>query len=240
MFVDTLVVFICTTSLEFLNVLDETAKMPFHRYFIIPDDSIKNANLTIKSSDSFMYLKIQDIDLQMIQRLVVAYSNPVYEKIIIYKENKNINFFSISSYFSDSSYFDNDECLGFTRRQFVLEGSKTSKPELKAENINDYDFIENISMALDGNPVSNATFMLALNEILPECKIDFHRSSSKLEKEITNLIATKNHPSSSTVFQVVCDEMPVDLRNKIIFTKEELDVYSYVIRRVDGLNCFIL
>ena len=82
--------------------------------------------------------------------------------------------------------------------------------------------------------------MLALDEILPLCRIDFHRSTSKLDKEITNLILTKNHQSSNTVYQVTFEELPADLRNKIIFTKDELDVYSYVLRRNDGLNCFII
>ncbi len=239
MFVDTLVVFVCTTSLEFLNILDETAKMPFHRYFILPDDSVKNANLTIKATDSFMYFKVSEIDYAMIQRLVVSYSNPAYEKIIIYKENKNINFFSISNYFSESNYFDKDECIGFTRKHFVLNGQQIVKPETKTE-VNDYEFIENISLALDGNPVSKSTFMLALEEILPLCKIDFSRSAAQLEKDITNFISTKNHHSSSTVYQVYYKELPTDLRNKIIFTHDELDVYSYVVRRNDGLNCFII
>ena len=34
--------------------------------------------------------------------------------------------------------------------------------------------------------------------------------------------------------------MPVDTRNTVIFSQEELEVYSYVIRRTDGLKCFIL
>ena len=83
-FVNTLAVFICEASLEFFQTLDGTARMPFHRYFILPDDSIKNATgITIKPTDSFMYMKISNTDYAMIQRLIVAYSNPMYEKIVI-------------------------------------------------------------------------------------------------------------------------------------------------------------
>lgn len=241
MFVDTLVVFICTTSLEFFNVLDETAKIPFHRYFIIPDDNIKNSNdLPIKSTDSFLYMSVKNIDYNFIQRLVVAYSTPNYENIAISKKNQNINFFSITSSFSEINYFDNEEFLGFTRRQFVFDGQKQIKAENISQEINDYDFTENISLALDGQPVSEKMFMIALEEILPLCKIDFDRSASNLDKKIINLISTKNHQSSSTVYQVFYENLPSNLRNKIVFTKDELDVYSYVIRRTDGLNCFII
>ena len=97
-FVNTLAVFICEASLEFFQTLDGTARMPFHRYFILPDDSIKNATgITIKPTDSFMYMKISNTDYAMIQRLIVAYSNPMYEKIVIFKNNEDINFFNISS-----------------------------------------------------------------------------------------------------------------------------------------------
>ena len=241
MFVETLVVFICTTSLEFFNVLDETAKIPFHRYFIIPDDNIRNTTeLSIKSTDSFLYMNIKNIDYNFIQRLVVAYSTPNYENIAISKKNQNINFFSITSSFNEINYFDNEEFLGFTRRQFVFDGQKQNKAENKSQKIDDYDFIENISLALDGQPVSEKMFMMALEEILPLCKIDFDRSSSNLDKEIVKLISSKNHQSSSTVYQVFYEILPAELRNKIIFTKDELDVYSYVIRRTDGLKCFII
>ncbi len=241
-FMDTLAIFVCTTSLEFFQTLDDTARMPFHRYFILPDDSIKKATgITIKPTDSFMYMQIKDIDYAMIQRLVIAYSNPVYEKIVIFKSNANINFFNITSLFQESNNFDTEEYFGFTRRSFVLDGSKSSpKEEAKTDPLNDYDFMDNIGLALDGEPVSSQVFLNALEEILPLCKLDFHQSSSKLEKEIIALVSSKNHQSSNTVYKVYYNQIPADTRNSIIFSQDELDVYSYVIRRTDGLKCFII
>ena len=216
--------------------------MPFHRYFILPDDSVKKATgITIKPTDSFMYMQIKDVDYDMIQRLVIAYSNPMYEKIIIFKSNSNINFFNISSLFQESNNFDSEDYLGFTRRSFVLDGLSTiQKEEVMSNPLNDYDFMDNIGVALDGNPVSSQVFLLALEEILPLCKLDFHQSSSKLEKEIISLVSSKNNQSSNTTYKVYCNQVPVDTRNSIIFTDDELEVYSYVIRRTDGLKCFII
>ena len=239
---DTLAVFVCTTSLEFFQTLDDTSRMPFHRYFILPDDSVKKATgITIKPTDSFMYMQIKDVDYDMIQRLVIAYSNPMYEKIIIFKSNSNINFFNISSLFQESNNFDSEDYLGFTRRSFVLDGLRTiQKEEVMSNPLNDYDFMDNIGVALDGNPVSSQVFLLALEEILPLCKLDFHQSSSKLEKEIISLVSSKNNQSSNTTYKVYYNQVPVDTRNSIIFTDDELEVYSYVIRRTDGLKCFII
>jgi hypothetical protein len=241
-FVNTLAVFICEASLEFFQTLDGTARMPFHRYFILPDDSIKNATgITIKPTDSFMYMKISNTDYAMIQRLIVAYSNPMYEKIVIFKNNKDINFFNISSLFQESNYFETEEYIGFTRRSFVLDGTKKlQKEEIKSDPINDYDFMDNIGIALDGEPVSKNIFLKALEEILPLCKFDYHQSTSKLEKDIISLISSKNHQSSNTIYKIYYNQIPVETRNSIIFSHEELDVYSYVIRRTDGLKCFIL
>ncbi len=240
-FMDTLAVFVCTTSLDFFQTLDDTARMPFHRYSILPDDSIKKATgITIKPTDSFMYMQIKDVDYPMIQRLVIAYSNPMYEKIVIFKNNSNINFFNISALFQESNHFDTEEYLGFTRRSFVLGGMKNSpKEEVKSDPLNDYDFMDNIGVALDGTPVSPQVFLKALEEILPLCKLDFHQSSSKLEKEIIALVSSKNHQSSNTTYKVYYNQIPVDTRNSIIFSQDELDVYSYVIRRTDGLKCFV-
>ena len=240
-FVNTLAVFIFETSLDFFQTLDDTARMPFHRYFILPDDSMKNASgITIKPTDSFMYLKITNTDYPMIQRLVIAYSNPMYEKIVIFKNNKDINFFNISSVFQESNHFETEEYIGFTRRSFVLDGAnQLQKEDVKSDPLNDYDFMDNIGTALDGEPVSNNIFLKALEEILPLCKFDYHQSTSKLEKDIISLISSKNHQSSNTIYKIYFNQMPVETRNSIIFSHEELDVYSYVIRRTDGLKCFI-
>ena len=201
-FVNTLAVFICEASLEFFQTLDGTARMPFHRYFILPDDSIKNATgITIKPTDSFMYMKISNTDYAMIQRLIVAYSNPMYEKIVIFKNNEDINFFNISSLFQESNYFETEEYIGFTRRSFVLDGTKKlEKEDIKSDQLNDYDFMDNIGTALDGVPVSNNIFLKALEEILPLCKFDYHQSTSKLEKDIISLVSSKNHQSSNTIY----------------------------------------
>jgi hypothetical protein len=240
-FVNTLAVFIFETSLDFFQTLDDTGRMPFHRYFILPDDSMKNATgITIKPTDSFMYMKITNIDYAMIQRLVVAYSNPMYEKIVVLKNNKDINFLKISSLFQESNYFETEEYIGFTRRNFVLDGTKQiQKEDIKSHPLNDYDFMDNIGTALDGEPVSNNIFLKALEEILPLCKFDYHQSASKLEKDIISLISSKNHQSSNTIYKIYFNKIPAETRNSIIFSQEELDVYSYVIRRTDGLKCFI-
>ena len=75
----------------------------------------------------------------------------------------------------------------------------------KKSEINNYDFIENMSQALDGIPVSDNMFLSALEEILPICKFDFHQSTHKLDKDIKNLLSSKNHQSSNTVYQVYFD-----------------------------------
>ena len=198
-FVNTLAVFICATSLEFFQTLDDTTRMPFHRYFILPDDSIKNATgITIKPTDSFMYMKITETDYSMIQRLVVAYSNPMYEKIIIFKSNKEINFFNISSLFQESNYFDNDEYIGFTRRSFVLDGTKTkAKENIQNEVFNDYDFMENIGTALDGVPVSPNIFLKARSTL------GFNMANSEMSfKQTTPVVSETSLESKTRIFWV--------------------------------------
>lgn len=211
-------------------------------YFISPytDLQVKNANCLYMPNFS-----IND-GLEILCRLTFLYSNPDFEFLIIFYDNKLIDLETINetiSLLSENDYINNSILFATTRSYVAFNGFNFSEPvKIVAED--PLADIKNINLALEGKPVEEKYFILALNELLPELKIKIMCSFN--DNNLIGYLKSKNIISEGTIYAVddldSFDRSQMTKKDMIVYftyDKQELN-HIMALHRTDGFIAYIL
>lgn len=232
-----LCVFVCDNQDIFDRVNVSTKEAEYHRFFILSSNKIIRNNLSHKSSDNFMIYDFDLSSIDIIARLVTCYSHPMYSHIYLFK-NENVNIENQKLNFRNHEFFQNEDCLGFTRQYVALNGFNFQPVNNKII----YDpikFASEINKALNEEPVEQIFFIEALKELLPDCEYVGFENLENLEDDIKNILRSKSKKLNSK-YNVLYEPNFQNYKDTIVFTKINFDSYKFAIRRVDGFNCYIL
>lgn len=184
--------------------------------------------------------------LETLCRLTFLYSNPDYEYLIIFYDNKLIDSTTIDntiSLLNENNFINNSILFATTRSYVALNGFIFTEAiiDTPEDPLGD---IMNINLALEGKPVEDKYFILALNELLPEHKIKIMCSLN--DKNLNNYLRSKNIISEATIYAV--DDL--DSFDKSQMTKKDIILYfTYqkqeinhimAVYRSDGFIAYIL
>jgi hypothetical protein len=209
--------------------------IPFDKYFITCGFEVNSYD----EHDNYSFLNInleKDVDYIIILRMVLLFSNPYYD-VILFDKNNTYDFDSCKNILEslDNIYQKND-LLVVTREHVAIKGFDFSIQ--KEVETNPLDFAEQINLALSGEPVEDLYFVKALKEILPECNYKFSQNADNLSNDISGLIKSLSRPSANEI-SVYNNESPEKNKGYILFTNEEMSNYSFLVRRLDGLNMYL-
>jgi hypothetical protein len=211
-------------------------------YFISPfqDLQVENANCLYMPNFS-----IND-ELETLCRLTFLYSNPDFEYLIIFYDNKLIDLETINetiTLLSENNYINNNVLFATTRSYVAFNGFNFSEPfiSMPEDPLGD---IMNINLALEGKPVEEKYFILALNELLPEHKIKTMCSFNDIN--LNNYLRSKNIISEATIYAIddldSFDKSQMSKKDIILYftyQKQELN-HMMAIYRSDGFIAYIL
>ena len=230
-----LCVFLCESQLEYDQILEKTESSKYHRFFILSSNKIIRNSFEHKNSDNFMTYDFDKSRMDTISRLVTCYSDPMYSHILIFLNNE-INFESEKNNFSNQEFFQNSRCLGFTRQYVAFNGFGFEPADVEMP-IDPILYAQELSKALSELPVENKIFIEALKELLPSCQFENYNN----EKIDADIIAVFNNKFKrcEPVYNVLYEPNDGELKNTIVFSHSKLDSYKFVVRRNDGLNCYI-
>jgi len=212
-------------------ISEKTQDEGFHRYFILKNKSIKVDKDSFNEEDSLIYFDYSDKEYTLISRMVVAYSNAIYSDYFIFTNDyQDINNIEIND-----KYIWDDNIFYFSKNYVVFEGYDFVRKS--SNEINTYDYYENINKAMSGEAVIEIYFFEAIKELLAEAKYTFDSSCDSLPVKYKFLFKSNNN---SQVEYKIYYESNVDIKKSIIFTTKQLDSYSYKISCTDGMNCYFL
>lgn len=231
-----LCVFLCNNQLEYDQILKETDSAKYHRFFILSSNKIIRNNLEHKNSDNFMTYAFDLSRVDIISRLVTCYSHPMYSHILIFLGTE-IDFDNEKNNFINQEYFQNKNCIGFTRQYVALNGFTFDPVETKMP-IDPLVYAQEISKALCEQPVEHIIFVEALKELLPSCQFENFNDISEISSDMKSVFNSK-YKKSSTVYNVLYEPKIEKFTNAIVFSFSTLDSYKFAIKRNDGLCCYI-
>jgi len=231
-----LCVFLCNNQLEYDQILKDTESAKYHRFFILSSNKIIRNNLEHKNSDNFMTFAFDLSRIDVIARLVTCYSHPMYSHIFIFL-NFNINFNNEKNNITTQEYFQNNNCVGFTRQYVALNGF-SFEPATIEMPLDPIEYAQELSKALSEQPVENKIFIEAMKELLPQCQFEKFNDISEISDDI-KLVFSQKYKKSSTVYNVLYEPKIEKFSNAIVFTFSTLDSYKFAIKRNDGLCCYI-
>lgn len=227
-----LAVFLVDNEDDLLKINEASKDEAYHRFFILSNKILKNS-IIYKNTDSIIVYDFKLSQIDIIIKMIIACSNSMYDHIIIILKN-DFNFDDQIKNFSHNNFFQNDEAIGFTRQSFIFDNLNFIMEE--KIDINPYERFEMMDKALSGEKVNAYYFKQALIELLPNADYKY-QDNLKIENDIKNIIHTKIIKSNS---QYLVSNKKEDVKNLIIFTSSEIEKHKFVIRRDDGLNCYIL
>lgn len=231
-----LCIFLCNDQATYDHIRVNTKDAEYHRFFILSSNRIIRNNLSHNSFDNFMTYDFNLLKPDIIARLVTCYSHPTYSHMIIIW-TKEIDFENQKNNFLESEYFQNGDCLGFTRQYVALNGFDF-KPIQKEIPIDPIEFANKLNKALNEELVSSEIFLLALDELIPNCEFDNIENLSESEYQIKNLLIRKK-TRSNNIYKILYEPDSEIHKNSIVFSFSKLDSYKFAVRREDGMNCYI-
>lgn len=231
-----LCIFLCEDQAAYDRIRVNTKDAEYHRFFILSSNRIIRNNFSHNSFDNFMTYDYDLSRLDIIARLVTCYSHPTYTHLIIFW-SREINFENQKNNFSNNEFFQNKDCLGFTRQYVALNGFQF-QPIEKEISYDPIEFANNLSKALSEEPVGQDIFLLALDELIPSCELNDIESLPNHEQEIKNLLLRKKINSTST-YKIFYESYSENFKSAIVFSFSKIDSYKFAVRREDGLNCYI-
>lgn len=227
-----IIVFLCKNSSDIETFDKISYDKIYHRFFVLQDRSLKKL-INFKNTDSIIILNFKDLNYETISRFVTIYTNPVYTHIVFILKETDLQ--KQIDNFENKEIFDNSDAFGFSRYEVAMNGFVNF-----IENVvysNPLETFEKLSKALEGHIVNSEIFMLAIEELLPMCKYEFENELN-LDKNILKIINQKNCDSKTKY--LVKNEISENEKNIILFSNSEINNYKYVLRREDGLKCFIV
>lgn len=231
-----LCVFLCNNQLEYDQILNNTESAKYHRFFILSSNKIVRNNLEHKNTDNFMVYSFDLSRMDIISRLTTCYSNPMYSHVLIFLRS-TIDFENEKNNFIDQEYFQNKNCIGFTRQHVALNGF-TFDPAETEMPLDPLIYAQELSKALSEQPVEHKIFIEALKELLPHCQFENYKDISQISNDIRSVFDSK-YKKSSTTYNVLYEPKIEKFTNAIVFSFSILDSYKFTIKRDDGLCCYI-
>lgn len=230
-----LCVFLCDDQYSYDNIFRNTLDAVYHRFFILSSNNIIRNRIAEKNTDNFMIYNYELTKIDIISRLVTCYSNPMYSHIFIML-SQNSDFELQKNNFKESNYFQNENCIGFTRQWVALNGF-IFEPVQNNSTLDPIEFAQEMSKALNELPVGNKYFIEALIELLPHCEYDLSNLNN-FDSELISIVKNKNINSSSK-YKVFYEPINFEKTNCVVFSHNEIDSYKFLIKREDGLKCYI-
>lgn len=217
-----------TNGMDKANKFSES--LPYHKLFIL---SKSNLNKKINNNKvQIIVFDFKSFDLKTLCKLIIAHTNEVYTHYIIYY-NCNENFINDLELFNEYEIYKNDELILFTKNYFIFNDIEFNFAF--TEDIDSIEHYELLDKAINGELVNKKYFNEGLKELLPECK--YFIKIQDLDFELANIINSKNVQSNTEFY--ILNEKSEEINNQIVFTSSDLNNYKFVIRRDDGLNCYI-
>jgi hypothetical protein len=227
-----LAVFLIDNEDKLLKVDELSKDEGYHRFFVLSNKTLTNL-INFKKTDSIITYDFKISQIDIIIKMIVACSNSMYDHIIIFLAQE-FDFDNQIKNFSHRNTFQNEEAIGFTRQSFIFDNLNFIVDE--KVDINPYERFEMMDTALSGEKVNSYYFKEALKELLPNAEYKY-QDDLNIDDQLKNIIQSKFIKSNS---QFLVSNKNEDLKNLIIFTSSEIDKFKFVIRREDGLNCYIL
>ena len=231
-----LCVFLCNNQLEYDQILLHTESAKYHRFFILSSNKIIRNNLEHKNTDNFMTYNFELSRMDIISRLVICYSHPMYSHILIFLK-LTIDFETEKNNFDDNQFFQNKNCVGFTRQHVALNGFTFDPAEVEL-SLDPVVYAQELSKALSEQPVEQRIFIEALKELLPHCQFENYSDITELSDDIKSVFSLK-YKKSSSLYNVLYEPKVEKFSNAIVFSFSNLDSYKFAIKRNDGLCCYI-
>jgi len=231
-----LCVFLCNDQPEYDQILKDTENAKYHRFFILSSNKIIRNNLEHKNTDNFMTYAFELLRMDVISRLVTCYSHPMYSHILIFLKSTT-DFEIEKNNFTDNEFFQNKNCIGFTRQYVALNGFAFDPVEVEMP-LDPVLYAQELTKALSEQPVEQRIFVEALKELLPHCQFENYKNLPELSGDIKSVFNLK-YKKSSTLYNVLYEPKVEKFTNAIVFSFSNLDSYKFAIKRNDGLCCYI-
>ena len=201
------------------------------RMFILNSKQLQH-NDKFTSKDKILIFKHDDFDINCSIKLSFLYSEPKYSKLI-FIFNLDLDLENI--YTNNENYIQNDDYLLISRNYLIFNEFNFKKPNKII--LDPIVMFENIDKALKGEIVDELVFKEALKELLPIAEYSFDSNFDITSFEYKNLFDIK-HTESKTKY-LISNEKSANVNKNIVFTLADYENYKYVLRRIDGLNCYI-
>lgn len=231
---ENLVVFITHSQEEIEKLAYQTSTLNYHRYFITIGYTVNSDAKYFRETDS--YLEIIELDtnnLEILKRLVLVYSPPNYEHIVIYVMNNIISLIELQTAFHDllnGKLTDKDYLFSLSRMGFVYENKNTES----VTNI-DIDFSEIINNAMSEIPISFSDLKIVLKELLPENSYILDQSCIHMPNELKNIVLEYNKNNFKTKMTVFYNDIKEHEKCIMIFDIDpKLQKYSSKIITIEG------
>ena len=134
-------------------------------------------------------------------------------------------------------FFQNKNCVGFTRQHVALNGFTFDPAEVEL-SLDPVVYAQELSKALSEQPVEQRIFIEALKELLPHCQFENYIDITELSDDIKSVFSLK-YKKSSSLYNVLYEPKVEKFSNAIVFSFSNLDSYKFAIKRNDGLCCYI-
>lgn len=232
-------VFVVNQEDQLKNLLQDTTEILSHRLFVLNkfDFDKKKSSYILPSDMLVSYKSSLSLNVEIVQRLSLMYTDPIYEKIIIpmgsftFDEIQNI----INEEYEESSIIKNLKLI--IREDAMINGIKFNSIQSFSD-----DIIEESDMmfaALNGESVNEKYFLKALEEVIPTGKFDF---SSVVNIEKVNFLrnySTDNHKNNIKIFYNPSNQVNEKFSIIVIDNEYEIENFAFVLKRLDGLKLYI-
>ena len=226
-----LCVFLCSSKESYHIILESTKEEGFHRMFILGSKFQADPKYK-QDTDSVIVYDFENLDYNLISRMIVAYSNQIYSHFFIFKD-EYLSIDDCLNKIKNLSKYE-QEFLYFSKEYVVFQGYDFC---MKNEIIlNEFDKYENITKALSGEKVEDKYFILAIEELLPQnAKFVFHESAENLPIKYKKLFSSS---ASETVFEIFYNPQNAP-DNAMIFSDKSFEYFKYKLSNLDGMNFYI-
>lgn len=232
-------VFVVNQEDQLKNLLQDTNEILSHRLFILNNfDFDKKKSSYILSSDVLIsYKSAVGLNENIVHRLSLMYTDPIYEKIIIpigvftFEEIRTI----INSDYEESCKIKNLQLI--IREDAMINGIKINS----IDHISD-DILEESDMmfaALNGEAVNDKYFMKALEELIPQGKFDFSQVLNIDHVKFLQQYSIDNHKDNIKIFYNPSNQINDKFSIIVIDNDFEIENYAFMLKRLDGLKLYI-
>lgn len=232
-------VFVVNQEDQLKNLLQDTNEILSHRLFILNNfDFDKKKSSYILSSDVLIsYKSAVGLNENIVHRLSLMYTDPIYEKIIIpigvftFEEIQTI----INSEYEESCKIKNLQLI--IREDAMINGIKINS----IDHISD-DILEESDMmfaAFNGEAVNDKYFMKALEELIPQGKFDFSQVLNIDNVKFLQQYSIENHKDIIKIFYNPSNQINDKFSIIVIDNDFEIENYAFILKRLDGLKLYI-